>query len=86
MSLWEDGGACEKLSWLGGSCKCNRKSVCSGVPSALSVRSGGISLHTDCEILFTDFWPNFQVEKVVSTLKIQEEVLLNHNESLGLDG
>jgi hypothetical protein len=59
MSLWEDGGACQKLSRLGVSYSSNRKSVCSGVPSALSVRSGGISLHTDCGILFTDCWPNF---------------------------
>jgi hypothetical protein len=70
---------------VGGSWKCKRKCVFSGVASALSVRSGAVSLDTDCGIPTTDGWPNFQVE-VVSTLKSKEEDWHNCNESSGLAG
>jgi hypothetical protein len=60
--------------------------VCSGIASAVSVRSGTVSLHTECGILCKDYWPNFQVEETVSTLKIQEQIWHNRNESLGLAG
>jgi hypothetical protein len=59
----------------------NRKNVCAGVPTALFVRSDGISLDTDCGIPSTDIWPNLQVEGAVSTMRIKEKVLLLYNES-----
>jgi hypothetical protein len=34
-------------------------------------------LDIDCGILCIYCWPNFQVEKPVSTMKIQEDILLN---------
>jgi hypothetical protein len=69
-----------------GSWKCKRKCVCSGIASALSVRSGAVSLDTECGIPCKNCWPNFQVEEAVSTLKSQEQVWHNCNESLGLAG
>jgi hypothetical protein len=50
------------------------------------MRSGDVSLDTDCRILSKDCWSNFQVEEAISTLKIQEGVLLNYNESPGWAG
>jgi hypothetical protein len=50
------------------------------------VRSGGISLDTECRIPFTDYWLDFHVEKVVSTLKSQEQLLVNYSESPVLAG
>jgi hypothetical protein len=55
--------------------------VDAGMPSALFVRPGGISMDTHCGIPSTDCWPTFKVEEAVSTLKIQEKVLLLYNES-----
>jgi hypothetical protein len=71
---------------VGGSWKCKRKCVCSGIASALSVKSGAVSLDTDCGIPCTDCWPYFQLEEAVSTLKNQKQVWLNCNESPGLSG
>jgi hypothetical protein len=48
-------------------------SFCSGVASALSVRSGALSLDIECGIPSTDCWPDFQVEEAVSTLKSKEK-------------
>jgi hypothetical protein len=61
-------------------------SFCSGVASALSVRSGALSLDTECGIPSTDCWPDFQVEEAASTLKSKEDVWHNCNESPDLAG